>query len=130
MYKKFRKWGMSQLTTCRLPPPPSKVAIMGFCSKRVDQCSILLLFFYRPIFFSMKKITFRFLVFEIWLLILESSQKSNRNCQKKCIVPKIAQCSETNAEPILRFLRFLVFEIWSILYSKFLVNYGLGPCLK
>ena len=42
-----------------------------------------------------------------------------------------AQCSEAG----LTVLRFLVFEIWSILYSKFLVNWrfmekllgGLGP---
>ena len=31
-------------------------------------------------------------------------------------IPKDAQCSETNAEPNFRFLRFLAIEIWSILY--------------
>ena len=41
------------------------------------------------------------------------------------LVPKDAQCSIPNAELNFRFLRLLVFEIWSIMYSKFLVKWGL-----
>ena len=40
-------------------------------------------------------------------------------------VPKDAQCSETNAKLIFKFLQYLVFEIWLILCLKFLVNWGL-----
>ena len=40
-------------------------------------------------------------------------------------VPEDVQSSETDSSPFFRFLQYLVFEIWSILYSKFLVNWGL-----
>ena len=52
----------------------------------------------------------RFIVFEIWLKILRIF--TNKNYQKfPFFVPKDAQCSESNAEPIFIFLRSLVFEI-------------------
>ena len=40
------------------------------------------------------------------------------------LVEKVAQLSETNEKSILRFFGFLVFEIWSTLYSNFLVNFA------
>ena len=43
---------------------------------------------------------------------------------------KGVQCSETNAESNFRFLQILVLEIWPILYSKFLMNWGdLDDCV-
>ena len=41
------------------------------------------------------------------------------------LVPEDAQCSETVTSLILTVLQFLIFEMWSIFYSKFLVNWGL-----
>ena len=77
----------------------------------------------------------RFLVFEIWyrrfctqnsqnilsILTSKTDQKFRRG-----FVQKDVQCSEMNAQPNFRFLRFLAYEIWLILYSKFLVNWGLS----
>ena len=40
------------------------------------------------------------------------------------IYKKGAKCAETNEKLIFRFLRFLFFEIWSILYSTFVVNWS------
>ena len=40
-------------------------------------------------------------------------------------VPANAQCSETDFALILKILRIFVFLIWSILYSTFVVNWGL-----
>ena len=67
------------------PPTPSKVAKLGFCSKKLRNAL-------KPI----KKI--RFLVFEIWLKIHRISwQKKTYNAQFYYFLPKDAQCSETNA---------------------------------
>ena len=63
----------------------------------------------------------RFSVFEIWsLTFLESSEKELKN-----VVPKNAQCSETDFTLNLTILRFLVFKIWSVLYLPFVVKWGL-----
>ena len=40
-------------------------------------------------------------------------------------VPKNVQCFETDFEFMSFFSRFLAFEIWSILYSTSVVNWGL-----
>ena len=57
-----------------------------------------------------------FLVFELW--------------PKKNFVPKDAQCYETDLCMLWTVMRFLVLEIWSILYSNFVVNWGLGRIQK
>ena len=49
-----------------------------------------------------------------------------RILMSNCYIPKDAHCSKTNAKSIFRCLRFLIFKIWWILYSKFLVNWGLS----
>ena len=69
----------------------------------------------------------RLLVFEIWsfkILIIVWKMAIF------FIVSEDAQCSETDLELLLKVLRLLVIEIWSILYSKFLVNWGLGRIQK
>ena len=40
-------------------------------------------------------------------------------------MPKDAQCSEMDFSVYLTILRILVFETWSILYSTFVVNWGI-----
>ena len=45
-------------------------------------------------------------------------------------VPEDEQCSETDLALILTLLQLLVFEIWSILYSRFLVNCDLRDFCK
>ena len=43
----------------------------------------------------------------------------------KKIIPKDAQCSDTDSwAHVFFFVRFLVFELWLILYSTFVVNWG------
>ena len=68
---------------------------------------------------TIEKLIFRLLVFEIWLLNL------CRYSLKTVFVRKDAQCSEMDFRVHeLFFFRFLVFEIYSILYSIFVVNWG------
>ena len=98
-------------------PPPLKLTILGFCSQ-----------FFRIVLKRMKKLLsdysdFLFLRYDS--KCFESSQKKIAHMSIILFVRKDAQYSGTNAELIFRFLQFLVFEIWLLLYSKFLVNWGL-----
>ena len=43
---------------------------------------------------------------------------------KKNVVLEDAQCSETDFWMLWTVVSFLIFEIWSILYSSFVVNWG------
>ena len=117
MYKKFRKWVMSQLTTCRLPPPPppSKVAIMVFCSKRVEQCSIVPLitvFFYRPNFFFYEINSFPF--FSFWDMAPNTwiFTKKWPKLPKKMYIPK--NCAMFWNECRTDFKIFAIFSFWDM----------------
>ena len=83
--------GLSQLTTCRPPPTPLKVAISESKMRNVF------------IIQTYEKIIFRF--FEIWSNFL-------RKCENWSLffIPEDVQCFETDAAPILTVLRFLVFD--------------------
>ena len=87
-------------------PPPSNVAILGFCLEKVAQCTE-----------TYEKTIFRFLVFKKRLKIL------------KIFTRKMSRIFFfQNMRNVLKRMqnRFLVFDIWSILYSKFVVNWELG----
>ena len=82
---------------CRMgnmPPPSfSEVAILGFYSKKL-----------RNALKPMQKLI-RFLVFEIGLKILRIFTKKSPKIAKINVVIEDAQCSESYAETIFRFLR-------------------------
>ena len=72
----------------------------------------------RNVLKPMKKYFFDFCDLFFWRY---GRSKFLENCEKLpniFFVPEDAQCSETDATLILRFLKFLVFETWLILYSK------------
>ena len=104
----------SLLTTCRPSPSPVlKCGPIGFLCQKDAQ-----------LFWNLWKNNFP--IFEISSIL---HSKFLEYWEKKTpifFVPKDAQCSETNAKSILR---FLVFEIWSISNSKFLVNRRLDDCV-
>ena len=67
-----------------------------------------------------EKSIFRFLVFELWSFNLDHLTEITKK-----IVPEDAQCSEADLCMLWTVLRFLVCEIWSILYSNFVMNWEL-----
>ena len=97
IYRIYRCLGLFHITTFR---PPQK-EWSSFFVQNVAQCSE-----------TNEKSILRFLVFEIWSFKIK--KMLTIWLKKNFIVPKDAQCSETD---------FLVFEIWSISYSK--VSWGL-----
>ena len=110
MLKTEHVYTISQLTIFPLPPPLKS----GYIGIRDVQCTETYDFFFLQI-----------LCFFFWDMVdflLKISRKFNK---KSLCVPNDVQCSETYAKLVFHFLQLLFFEIWSILYSKFLVNWGL-----